>query len=685
MREVTFVEFRDKLIENFNTMSKSATHLFEIELDKDELWNLYLDSFPEGTNEIYRERREYDCSCCRHFIKSIGNVVFIINNKIHTIWEFDTESTTYQPVVDALDKYIKQFSVANVFYSSINFIGTIKNHEQLEDGTVKQWEHFYLELPEKFVYNGYKTINTVKGEMRAVKDVFKRSLEEITEDSVKTVLELIAQNSLYRGTEWNAALNKFLECKREYDAVPEGDRNNYLWVKSIEVGSVVGKIRNHSMGTLLVNISEGLELDTAVRKYESIVAPSNYKRPKPIFTKKMLEDAKNKISELGYMDSLERRFATLDDITINDILFANRNAKSRISGSLDVFEEMEKDIAVDPKKFSKVEEVGIKDFIDKVLPTAQSIELLFENKLSKNLVSLIAPKNKEAKSMFKWDNAFGWAYTGNITDSSMKENVKAAGGKVEGVLRCSIQWNDEGIHNRSDYDLHVKEPYGNHIYFGNKSMIHESSGMLDVDIIHPQKDIPAVENIIYSDLNKMPKGTYRFFVHNYTKRIGDSGFRAEIEFNGEIYSFNYNKPLRNGENVVIAEVMFDGEKFTIKEKIPSSASSKEVWGLKTQQFVPVTAICYSPNYWSIGNGTGNQHVFFMLKDCVNTENPSAFFNEYLNNELNEHRKVMEALGSKLAVVDADDQLSGVGFSLTKRSEVVVKVNGSTSRVIKIKI
>lgn len=684
MKEVTFVEFRNKLTYHFEGLADHSTHLFEVELDKDELWNLYLDSFPAGTNEIYRERREYDCSCCRHFIKSIGNVVFIINNKIHTIWEFDTGSTTYQPVVDALDSYVKQFAVTNVFYSKFDLIGVIKNHEQLENGDIKQWDHFYLELPDKFVYYGHETIDTVKGEMRAVKNVFKRSLEEITEDSVKTVLELIAQNSLYRGSEWNATLNKFLECKREYDSIPEEDRNNYLWVKSIEVGSVVGKIRNHSMGTLLVDISQGIGLDTAVRKYEQIVAPSNYKRPKPIFTKKMLEDAKKKISELGYMDSLERRFATLDDITVNDILFANRNAKSRIAGSLDIFEEMEKDIAVDPKKFSKVEEIGIKDFIDKVLPTAQSIELLFENSLSKNLVSLIAPKNKEAKSMFKWDNAFGWAYTGNITDSSMKENVKAAGGKVEGVLRCSIQWNDEDVHNKSDYDLHVKEPNGNEIYFGNKGRRHSSSGMLDVDIINPRKDVPAVENIIYSDLNKMPKGTYKFFVNDYSRRTGDSGFRAEIEFNGEIYSFNYNKPLRDGENVIIAEVMFDGENFTIKEKIPSSASSKEVWGLKTQQFIPVTTICYSPNYWSVGNGNGNQHVFFMLKDCVNTENPSAFFNEYLNNELTPHRKVMEALGSKLAVVNAEDQLSGVGFSLTKRNEVVVKVNGSTSRVLKIK-
>ena len=178
------------------------------------------------------------------------------------------------------------------------------------------------------------------------------------------------------------------------------EKDLYAWEKSIEAGAVIGKIRNHSIGTLLVNISEGMELDTAVKKYEQIVAPANYKRPKAIFTKKMLEDAKKTITELGYMGALQRRFATLDDITVNNILFSNKDSAKRISGAMDLFDEMESEVAIDPKKFTRVEEISVEDFIKNVLPIAKELEVYLENKHVQNMVSLIAPENKEEKTMF---------------------------------------------------------------------------------------------------------------------------------------------------------------------------------------------------------------------------------------------------------------------------------------------
>lgn len=276
-----FVEFKKLLQKNFEEITQEATHLFEVEVDKDEMWSKYLDSYPPGTNEIFRKRREYDCSCCRQFIKNIGNVVVIKDNQTKTIWDFKIDDDTFQTVATSMDEYIKAHVVSNVYVSKLKAIGTNKNNELLDSGEVLTWDHFYLELPSKFVDKSQKTEGDIKSSYRDTRNVFARSLNEITEDSVLTVLELISQNSLYKGEEWQGVLNEFLKHKRAYDRLQtKTEKDNYTWEKSVAVGGAIGRIRNHSIGTLLVNISEDMDLDTAVKKYEVIVAPSNYKNLK---------------------------------------------------------------------------------------------------------------------------------------------------------------------------------------------------------------------------------------------------------------------------------------------------------------------------------------------------------------------------------------------------------------------
>lgn len=687
-----FKDFVKAIQKNLQQMSKDSSRLFTVNVDTEELYNLYLDSFPAGTNEIYRERREYDCSCCRHFIRDVGNVVSIKNGELHTIWGINPVSDDkYNVVAAALDAYVKQKAVLGVFLKKEKRIGTSENREMLPTGKINKYEHFFVDLPEICIFKECYG-HTLEGDLsqfRDVRNVFKRSLDEISKEAVDTVLELIAQNSLYKGAEWKKQLAEFKNYQKEYGKLTDEQKELWIWEKSIAAGAVIGKIRNHSIGTLLVNISEGMDLDLAVRKYEQIVAPVNYKRPKAIFTKKMLEDAKKTITELGYMDSLQRRFATLDDITVNNILFSNKDAAKRITGAMDLFDEMEQDVAIDPKRFSKVEEISAEDFIKNVLPVAKELEVYLENKHIQNMVSLIAPEVAAAKTMFKWNNGMSWAYTGNITDSDIKENVKAAGGSVAGVVRFSIQWNDKDGKDNSDLDAHCIEPKGGeHIYFGCRKSL-RTRGELDIDITQPVDQCRAsngvaVENITYPSKEYMIPGTYKFFVNQFAYR-GSQGFKAEIEVNGEIHSYEYNAPVRG--NVDVAEVILDQSgNFKVVDKLPGNCAtiSKDVWGIKTLQFTPVSVVCYSPNYWDEQKGIGHQHLFFMLKDCINPEEPNGYYNEFLKPELEQHRRVFEALGAKAHVKDVDDQLSGVGFSLTKRNDLIIKVKGATERVLKIK-
>ena len=685
-----FKEFRALLQKHFDEMVKDNP-LFITDADEDKLYDLYLDSFPVGTNEIFRKRREYDCSCCRRFVKNIGKLVAFQDGNMVTVWDFDAKSTKYQLVVDALAAYVKSRAIVNPYFVSRNMIGsgnmfgTEMNYEYDENHKdVHTWDHFAVKIPQRFIVNG-DDVATKMGQWRDSANVYKRSLEELTMDAVDTVLELIAQNSLYRGKEFETQIKTFKTHKIEYANTPAEKKSAYIWLAPGCGNTAQLRIRNTAIGTLLVNLSEGMDVDSAVTAFEKVVAPANYKRPKAIFTKKMLEDAQKTVTELGYMNSLGRRFATLDDITANNILFCNRDAAPRVAGAMNPFEVMAKTVAIDPKKFGRAEEIGIDKFIKDVLPTATGLELFMENRFEKNMMSLIAPQDKTAPSMFKWPNGFSWAYTGNVTDSQIRENVKNAGGKVDGVLRFSIQWNDvPGEWDENDEDAHCIEPDKNHIYFG-RCWNYRTDGRLDVDITHPSRDKAAVENITWPDIKKMSEGEYDFFVRCFAGRGGKTGFRAEIEFDGNIYSFNYDKPLHQGQNVAVAKVTLKDGKFSIKEQLPSSTSTREIWGVNSNQFVPVSVAMYSPNYWDEQTGNGNRHYFFMLKDCVNPEKPNGFYNEFLKAELLQHKRVFEALGSQMAVQSVDDQLCGVGFSETKHDFVIVKVQGATERVLKVVI
>lgn len=676
---MSFDIFRDKMIAHFDQMVSTHDRIFEVDFDKDTLYATYLNSFPDGTNPIFRERTEHDCSCCRHFIKDIGGAVFIDDDlTLHTMWEFETRDPKYGPVAIAMDRYIRSLPIRGIYLAQFKRIGNRFNMDNLLD---IRWDHFYVDVPVQFVVRDGESMATTKGQYRDTANVFRRSMEEISMDAVDTVRELIASNTLYKGAEWKQAMTDFRIYKATFDNFDDEQKILYSWLFAGRVGPVVGRIRNHSIGTLLVNISEGMDLDAAVSAYEKIVAPVNYKRPKAIFTAKMLEDAQKKITDLGYLDSLPRRYAKLDDIRVNNILFSNKDAAKRIGGT--VFDEMMADVKTSPKKFDRVEEIPVEKFISDVLPSAHELEAYVENRHAENFVSVIAPVNADAPTMFKWGNAFSWAYTGNITDSDVKQNVKNAGGRVDGVLRFSIQWNDLEEYSRNDLDAHCYEPGGHEIFFCQPRA--GDGGNLDVDITHPDHGVPAVENITWPDKRRMKPGVYRFFVHQYANRGGRDGFRAEIEFDGQIFKFDYRQELLQGKDVLVADVTLDKNgNFSIKPYLQSETAIREVWGVKTMQFVPVSVVMYSPNYWDEQTGIGHKHVFFMLKGCANPEEPNGFYNEFLKNELLEHKRVFEALGGKMKVQFVEDQLSGIGFSTTKRNDLIVKVKGATERVMKLK-
>lgn len=667
-----FLTFKKAVEENLAIMAKSQ--LYVMDVSKDDLWDTYINSFPEGTNPIYKTRGEYDCNCCKNFIKNVGNlVIFNTTGELVSIWDVQVDSF-FQGIANALSTKVKSAQIRNVFLSTEPQYGLDKNFQMVEGQTLT-WNHFHFKVPSAYINKASK--DTVLGETRSTYDVFKRSLTELTMDAVDTVLELIAQNSLYRGQEHVATVTAFRNIKVKFDKLTTDiERDRFCWLQIKSAHTAALRIRNSAIGTLLVTLSAGEDMEDAVKAFERMVAPTNYKRPTALVTKSMIENAKKTIEELGLTSALERRYATIDDITINNILFANRDAKSVITG--DVFADMAATLPEKVKNYDKVEEVTIDAFIANILPKATSIEVMIENHHKNNLVSLIAPVDSNAASMFKWANRFSWTYAGEVADS-IKERVKKAGGTVEGDLCCRLAWDYE-----DDLDFHMFEPGNSHIYYGNRRQRSPCGGMLDVDANGADGICSdPVENIFYADKKTMKEGIYELRVNNYFRRSDGRGFEVEIEFEGSKINIASDMVLRSRGTVSVAKIQYSKKNgFSIVGSMPSTQTQVTNWGVTTQSFQKVSVVMLSPNHWD-GSQVGNKHWFFMIDGCKNEGQARGFYNEFLSAELDKHRKVLEMVGSKMKTEHSEHQLSGLGFSSTQRNSILCKVTGTFNRVVRI--
>lgn len=644
----------DAVRKRFSEMAQEP--LFVVNSDRDAIWVHYLASFPVGSNPIFRQRTEHDCSCCRAFIRSIGNVVAIQNGVMASVWDLNGLPSPYQEVADAMSDHVKSLSIGDVFLTKFEHHGASVSHEAVDDG-VLTWNHFSAAVPQKFIAdNGDER----RGDARTTFAVLMRGFTELSQEAVATVADLIADNAIYRGQEFQRQVLEFQQLQAR---VMSANEHQHLLVWTM-INNPVARFRNTVIGTLVQDLSEGVEIDKAVRSYEAKVAPQNYKRPTALITKAMVQSAMATIQELGLEQALERRHARLSDVSVNSVLFVDNAVQGRMKGGIEglLMEEV-KPAAFDPKR---AEEIGIDAFVATVLPKVTGLRMHLDNALMGNFVSMTAPAHAGFHGLFRWNNDFAWSYDGNVTDS-IKDKVKRAGGQVENVaMRVSLAW-----FNTDDLDLHIREPSGNIIYFGNKD------GKLDVDMNVVVTVRDPVENVRWTKI--LADGTYQVYVHNFTKRESvDVGFAIDIESPSYgLDTLRFEKSVPSKKMQPVAEIgVIDRQVRGIKlaDGVVSGSASREQWGLKTLDLVRVNSIVLSPNHWD-GNATGNKHWFFILDGCKNPLPCRGVYNEFLSPKLEKHRKVFEVLGDKTKCPVADDQLSGVGFSSTRRDKVTVVAVG----------
>lgn len=711
---MTFKNFNQAIQKQFEEMQKHR--LFRLNVSGQQIWDTYISGFSPEENPIFRDPQSstHQCNNDMNFIRRYGNIV-AINENFEIVTMFDISNnvagTNYENTIAAIQKLLRSpnVKVTNVFFETFEELKslpyescnksqavfqlghqkTLKKYTQEEAdkfGVVNTQDiytfyHFHTFLNKEFVDQSGKSVESIMGDYRDAKNIFQRGLEEISLDTLKLVKDLITQGSLLNGDSYLGKLKMFIEFKKEWENIPSNLRNNWYWVKSY--GLPFAKFRNELIGTLCVELTEGKELNSACLDWNKRADPANYMKASAPITKRQIQEAEKFISENDYLESFNRRFATLDDINVNEIKHMNINQEAEKPVGLFAGVQPTKSTQHKRAEFDGVEEVSIEKFMKDILPTCTGVELFLENRLENNLVTLTTAASN-SKPIFKWDNNFSWSYKGNLTGKSeLKEQVKNKGGVVDGVLRFSISWGDnDGDH--SDLDAWCIQPSKERIGYsegfradtGNK--FSSCGGQLDLDDRGYSSNV-KVENIYFKSLSQLQQGEYKFYVNQYSAS-NSKGFKAQIEFNGEIFDYFYNTRVTG--NVNVATITFRNGQFIIEHHLPEVNQSKELWGMESGKFHKVNLVCLSPNFWG-NNNVGNKHYFFMLDGCHSDTPMRSFHNENLNGDLLQHRKVMEVLATVRQLEPAKKQLAGVGFNATVRDNVILKLSGTHKRTVKL--
>jgi uncharacterized protein YfaP (DUF2135 family) len=646
-----FPQFSTAVFKRLSEMSKHELYV----VDGIDLYTSYLLAFPEGTNPIFRVNTEHDCSCCKNFIRNMGGLVSIQNGVKQSIWQCEGLPEPYATVAATLNDLVQQLPIRGVFRTKETRFGA----EYTYDENHHRWDHFHGVVAAR---HRSAQPDTDRGAINTTQAVLKRGLTELNATALQTVLDLIDDNAIYRGAEFRKSVQEFYDLQRAYGTSPQAEL--HVWAN---VTNPVARFRNTAIGTLVQNLSEGMDVDRAVRAFESMVAPTNYKRTTAVITPRMVEQALTQLRELDLESAVQRRFARISDVSVNDVLFVDNRVRAAMKDDLRGM-LMEAAAPAVSRNTNQITDIQIADFITQVVPKAREMHVQLKNHQLNNFVSLTAPVHADAGRLFRWHNQFAWSYDGEVADS-IKQRVKRAGGNTNAALRVSLAW-----HNYDDLDIHVHGPEG-HVYYGNRA------GILDVDMhVGRGTTREPVENLSWS---KPRNGEYVISVNQFSRRENTHvGFELEVECAGRVTQYAHVMELANGKTIKCMSFrMHNGEMQDFKILTNSLVGGEQPtmkWGVQTQTWVPVTTLMKSPNHWEQAGAVGAQHWFFMLENCVNPDQTRGIYNEFLRGDLEPHRKVFEVLGSKTKCVHTADQLSGVGFTAARNDQVLMQVSATNS-------
>lgn len=431
--------FSQKIKETFENRDKESP-LFKT--DSEDLFDIFLDNLPS-------ERQHYTCHACRRFVNKYGGLVTISEKGQITpvIWDPKTTPHFFKNSVEKLHRKVQNSKVTGVFYSNDRVIG---------EPTTGEWNHMSVETCPTY-NNSLKT--PFQGEAEKKED-FKnviRAIQEFPLTAVNQAVSLLKNDNLYRSEKLLGAA-EWLKDLHESVNIFRRRKTNIFWRFVAMAPEGFCHPRSSMIGTLLEDICVGLPFETIERRFKDKMDPLQYQRPQALPSSGNIEQAEKIFEKLGIEKSLERRYATLDEIQIIWTPAEKENDSEKSGGVFSHLKTKNKtsiDAVDGPEKTMTWEK-----FLNTILPEADKIEYYVPYG-SKGYSAFVTAEHPDSPPILQWDseekrNPVSWYLYSNGSPPEKWNLTSHEYCEVKAVSMQPSMWNGD-FHNQGKGVMFILE------------------------------------------------------------------------------------------------------------------------------------------------------------------------------------------------------------------------------------
>jgi hypothetical protein len=308
--------------------------------------------------------------------------------------------------VKAVINAIWRSKVTGVFITSEKRLGTPKTGI---------WHHMAVDIPKTMRH--VDRIRSAEQKMAEKKEDFKMLMaanRKYDLDTVKTAVNLLKANSLYRSEKILGMAEWFLDFKKQKGKFDWCSLTNIAWRLVATAPTGFCHISSSMIGSLLDDIQTGYDFEAVKRRFDEKMNPIKYLRPKAAPTAQNVARAEKIVADLGIANSLKRRYARFDEV--QKIWVPKVDVNQPPYG---VFAGIKtKDAVKKPEPLvGKATTMTWEKFQRTVLPNAKKIEIKVQYGRS-IFGALVTAEDPSAPPIIQWDseenrNPFSWyVYSG---------------------------------------------------------------------------------------------------------------------------------------------------------------------------------------------------------------------------------------------------------------------------------